>query len=424
MHIKKRINTVPALKDNTRIPRKIHLQNRARHTFKLVMFSILGLSLFSSLAHASDVYFVTQNDGGFGFSGKYDQIKKLYPLAYIASSSSAFKKDLLNHVMNSQPTAFNLKINKLSNHDKTYGRSIVLAMVLDGETESIEKYKVNASNVYKMDIQLHAETIFFDYARKTIIASVPISEQYIDTLDHYPTSADAEEGVRQALYLDPGNNLVSRFADSIHTEVLPKGIVKFVKVTKVKVSSRAMTSISNHPEMGWLDKDIAKKDVANQFSSAVEGIAKIPLEPYTIGSSTGKMAVAFSEDSAYNFTLPKPSYEIHLTLLGFKNVPYKSNPSGYSQIYGAFVHVKMLDSLVNKIYMNATFKNGVVKLIPKTQVTVAAGPAYLAALRGLFMKFATGLDNPHYKWIHSATTADNIQQMLVNTQKALESCKI
>lgn len=415
---------MPAKKGKIRTSREVHFHIRTSHTFKLVMFSFLGISLFSSLAHASDVYFVTQDDGGFGFSGKYDQIKKLYPLAYKASSSSDFKEDLLNHVMNSQPTAFNLKINKLSNHDKTYGSSIVLAMVLDGETESIEKYKLNGSNVYKMDVQLHAETIFFDYAEKTIIASVPISEQYIDTLNHYPTSADAEEGVKQALYLDPGNNLVHRFADSIQSEVLPKGIVKFVQVTKVKISSRSMASISNHPEMGWLDKNIAKKAVANQFSSAIEGIAKIPLEPYTIGSSTGKMAVAFSEDSAYDFTLPKPSYEIHLTLLGFKNVPYESSASGYTQIYGAFVHVKMVDPLVNKIYMNATFKNGVVKVIPRTQITVAAGPAYLAALQGLFIKFATGLDNPHYKWIHSSTTADNIQQMLVNTKKALESCKI
>lgn len=412
------------IKDNKRISRRKPFSNVSSHAFQLITLSFLGLSLLPNISHASDVYFVTQNNGGFGFAGNYNQLKKLYPLAYKASKNSDFKNDLLNQVVNSHPTAFNLKINKLSSHDKTYGKSIVLVMVLDGETESIEKYNLSDSTAYKMDVQLHAETIFFDYAKKTIIASVPISEQYIDTLNHYPTSDDAEDAVKQALYLNPGNNLVNRFADTIQTEVLPKGIVKFVQVTKVKISSRAMASITNHPEMGWLDKSIAKKAVANQFSSAVGGISKIPLEPYTIGSSTGKMAVAFSDDSAYNFTLPKPSYEIQLTLKGFKNVPYESNPVGYSQIYGAFVHIKMLDPLVNKVYMNATFKNGIVKVIPKTQVTVAAGPAYLAALRELFTKFATSLDNPNYQWIHSATTADNIKQMLVNSHKALESCKI
>lgn len=390
-----------------------------------ILFAGIALVIINpETAQASEVYFVTQNGGGFGFSGKYSDIKKLYPLAFKASESGAFSKSLLSHINAVEPDNYKLKINTLSDNDKSYNKSIVLMMVLDGETESVEQYELNGSPIYKMDIALHAEAVFFDYAKKTVIYSVPVSEQYIGTLNHYPSKGDAQEATKEALYLEPHNNLVERLTNSIKSISLPKGLVKFVQVTKVKLSPLAMQTISKHPGMGWTNIQIAKSAVANQFSSALEGVANIPLEPYTIGSTIGKMAVAFSNDSAYNFKLPKPSYHIHLTLMGFKNVPYSSGAAGYSQIYGAFVHIKMIDPLVNKNYIDATFKNGVVKIIPRSQVTIAAGPAYLSAINGLFVKFANSLNDPTGKWVHSLSQTPNVSKMLGETNKALESCKI
>ena len=398
------------------------LTNVNRHA-RYIVIIIASFILCTEAAQGTDVYYVTQNGGGFGFSGKYSDIKTLYPLASKAADMLAFRKDLLQHVQQAIPSGFTLKVNTLSNNDKSYNKSIVLAMVLDGETVSIEKYNLSGTPVYKLDVLLHAEAIFFDYAKKTILTTVPIDEEYIGTYDHRPSVIDEQKAVKKALYTDPGNNLVERFSASLETAKLPKGLEKFAQVTKVTVASRARVSILNHPEIGWTNNQIAKNAIANDFSSAVDSVG-IPLEPYAIDSTTGKMAVAFSNDSAYNFTLPTPSYHIHITLEGFKNVPYQASVAGYSQIFGAFVHIEVLDPLVNDIYMNATFKNGVVKVIPKTQVTVATGPAYLAALGGLFDKFAQSLSGSDDKWIESATSTHGIKQMLRNTYTALESCKL
>jgi hypothetical protein len=387
---------------------------------------IVGATSFficAGTAQAADVYYVTENGGGFGFAGKYSDISKLYPLAAKSVALPEFRSDLLKHVQQTNPSGYDLKINTLSNNADSYTKSIVLDMVLDGETVSIEQYDVDGTPVYKLDILLHAEAIFFDYAKKTILTTVPISEEYIGTVDQYPSISDEQEAVNQALFENPGNNLVERFAASISTAELPKGIIKFAQVTKVTIAPRAQASITNHPEMGWSNRQMTKNAVANEFSSAVDSIAGIPLEPYAIDSATGQMAVVFSNTSAYNFTLPTPSYHIHITLDGFKNVPYQSSVAGYSQIYGAFVHVKVVDPLLNDVYMDAAFKNGVVKIIPKTQVTVATGPAYQAALRGLFFKLAKALNGANGKWVASASSTPGIKRMLSNTNNALESCK-
>ena len=387
---------------------------------------IVGTTSFficAGTAQAVDVYYVTENGGGFGFAGNYSDISKLYPLAAKSVVLPEFRSDLLKHVQQTNPSGFDLRINTLSNNAKSYNQSIVLDMVLDGETVSIEQYNVDGTPVYKLDILLHAEAIFFDYAKKTILTTVPISEEYIETIDHHPGMSDEQEAVNQALFENPGNNLVERFAASISTADIPKGIVKFAQVTKMTITPRAQASISNHPEMGWSNRQIANNAVANEFSSAVDSIAGIPLEPYAIDSATGQMAVAFSNASAYNFTLPTPSYHIHIIIDGFKNVPYQSSAAGYSQIYGAFVHVKVLDPLLNDVYMDAAFKNGVVKLIPRTQVTVTTGPAYQAALRGLFTKLAKALNGSDEKWLASASSTPGIKRMLSKTDNALESCK-
>jgi hypothetical protein len=381
------------------------------------------LFLGAGTAQALDVYYVTQNDGGFGFAGKYRDISTLYPLAAKTAAMPAFRKALLAQVEQQTPNSYHLKINKLSNNAKNYDKSIVLDMVLDGETVSVEQYQLAGKPVYKLDVLLHAEAVFFDFAKKTILTTIPINEEYIKAFDHEPSMTDEQDVVNQAMFMNPSNNLIAHFASLIANASLPNGIVKFARVTKVTITPKAWTSISNHPEMGWKNSRIAKSFIANDFSSAMESIAGTPLEPYAIDSAAGQMAVAFSNDSVYNFKLPTPSYHIHIKLEGFKNVPYDSNAVGYSQIYGAFVHIKIIDPLVNDTYMDATFKNGVIKVIPETQVTVATGPAYQAALRGLFYKFANSLSGSEEEWIKSASSTPGLKRMLTKTNTALGSCK-
>ena len=130
-----------------------------------IMVGSASFFICAGAAQAVDVYYVTQNGGGFGFAGKYSDISDLYPLAAKSAVMPEFRSDLLRHIQQASPSGFNLKINTLSNNSKSYNQSIVLDMVLDGETVSIEQYNVDETPVYKLDILLHAEAIFFDYGR-------------------------------------------------------------------------------------------------------------------------------------------------------------------------------------------------------------------------------------------------------------------
>ncbi|WP_312261286.1 hypothetical protein [Candidatus Igneacidithiobacillus taiwanensis] len=372
------------------------------------------------IAYATNVYFA-----GFAQSGKYSQLEQDYPYSYNLVQTKEFRKQVLISAKNINPINYRLRFS-LSKDAKSFNSSIELALVQDGETVSVEKYLINGNADYKLDVTLHAEAVFFDFEKKSVLYSVPISEEYINVYSHSPTESDKLSAIKLALYKNSGNNLLKNFQSAVNKVNLPSSVVKFVRVTNVHISSLAKTTIINHPDMGLDTNDNAKQYFANSLSSALSGLDEIPMEPYQADSTTGKFALVFSNqgEKTFNLHFPAPSYGIDLTIKGFKNVPYSSSGAGYSQIYGAFANIKVYSPLIDKVYLDETFKNGVVKVIPITQVTVAAGPAYLSATNRLFEKFAVALAGKDEHWLKSATSGKHVSSSMEKTYEALESCKL
>lgn len=388
---------------------------RLSRYFKILFFCFLVFLLFHgyALAENMQVYFA-----GFAFSGSNKNVPEMYPESYLVSNSVNLSKILIGKIKKIKNPNFNINVNSLSDNSIHYNTSTALALVEDGETQSLEQYQT----IYKFVINIHAEALFYNFSKKMIIGSFPISITYINSYNFPPTEQEKINDVEKSLYSNPNVNLFSKFADMLKNIQLPKSVYKYAQVTKVIISDQAKETILKHPDIGWQNSLVAQQAIANAFNSALLSEAGIPMEPFFIGSAIGgKLTLVFANSNIYeNLTPPQPDYSIILDLKGFKHVRYKSNQIGYSEIYGAFISIEVVDPLINKIYLKATFKNGVIKIIPITQTTVATGPAYKNAVDGLFLKFANALKNGgNDSWTKNSTNEKDIRKILSETYNAL-----
>jgi hypothetical protein len=119
-------------------------------------------------------------------------------------------------------------------------------------------------------------------------------------------------------------------------------------------------------------------------------------------------------------------YLFDLKLNKFAKIKSGESSLGSSYVFGAYTSVRFYEPLQNTNFINSDLKNGEVKVVPASQLTMEDFPAFEAALRGLFIKFGDAVaqsPTADPKWIGVAASAKDMDKQMDATRRIIKSCK-
>ncbi|MGC7402385.1 hypothetical protein ACPWR0_00930 [Pandoraea pneumonica] len=297
-------------------------------------------------------------------------------------------------------------------------QAIVVSLVLNSETVSVERFGA----VRKLFVMLRGQALFFDFKSMTVLRSYPVSFGYVDNLDHEPTQAEILDRVR--LVYDGANGkpgLYGRFASAIGDAKLPDQAPRYLQVVHVDVTPEAAAML---PDYLKTTSTSVQTWAADMVSEAISTRVGVPVIPYSKGHAIGNvMSMQVMDGTVYNLTLPKPDYEIDVTLKNFKKIKYSENAVGTAYIYGSYADISIREPLTGATYLNTSLKNGEVKPVPASQTWVDDFPAYYDSINGLFVKLAETIAGKDDAWVKSAASASDITSQIDKTTGLMKLCK-
>lgn len=378
--------------------------------------------LFISAAHVaiaepSDVTFA-----GVAFSGDaatLDQrfsYSRRYEKGLEASGDSSYKKTL---AAVARVTPHNIRlvttpIDSLKGQDQ----ALVASLLINSETVSVERF----GDIRKLFVLLRGEVLFFDFKSMTVVRAYPISFAYIDNATHDPSQdeiLDAVKKVYEGWSGKPG--IFERFANRLVDATIPSQSTRYLQITSSEVAPDVVALLPDYLKSA---PSVYQTWFADLVGEAISTRVGLPIIPFTKGYAVGKvMSMQFMDGSVYNLTLPKPDYEIGVTFKGSKKVKYSESGAGAAYIYGTYAAVQLEEPLTGTSYLNASFKNGEVKLVPASQTYVDDFPAYYDSINGLFHKLADALAGNENAWVKAASGSPDIEHQIAKTKELMNLCK-
>lgn len=350
---------------------------------KRLKLSQVLLLLFAILSVPTSAFSLLEIQyAGFAFRGDNANIQKNYPYSYALSQEKAedgrsvLEIALLGKAVNAKLINANLVVGNLSD---TQQDGLVLACSLGTELVSIEQH----DDGFKIVIDLGAQAILFDYREMRVVANYPIMVELIDYVPQRPDEALIASRIRDLFLSDKyGVNLFNDFVQILETVELKRKYGQTLQVCNVVVEEKALSFL---PDQFRGDLGNFQTFVAQGFGKYLSKNQKVSVLPYAKGSDIGnKMALRFSDARVYQLEIPKPTFEVEVTVRGFKKVCTEEKKSGSCYVYGAFTNLKVVQPLLGKVYLDERFKYGIDKVVPSTQKTIEDWPSFQNSLMALF----------------------------------------
>jgi hypothetical protein len=383
----------------------------------LLILVIVGFNVSSVHADPLPVYF-----GGFAFLGDFNSRNKLYPysaaiLAADNSIPSQLDRGLTAKLQGISNATFALELNKLGSMRPDSPSAIAVAFALDRETVSVERI----AGQYKLLIELSAQALFFDFKQKSVLASFPVTVQYIDLKQREPASSEIGTIVKDLYLGSLGVNVFEEFVNTLKVASFNPSVNHRIRITDVHIAEEAYAAL---PASLKSDDAAFTTFIAQEFGKYLSKNQHIPILPYVVDSTVGRnMAMRISDGSVYNLKIPQEDYAIQLDLVKFKKVEFQRIAAGASYIYGAFLHVKANEPLSGTVFFDETIKNGATKIVPVGQDVVDDWAAYQESLLALLDKLTLQLSHPDPDWAATQASGKTLLASMKKFAGVLQTCK-
>jgi len=355
---------------------------------------------------------------GFAFTGDSASRASVVPHStQIIEKKSAEKLNqaLLIAMRNRAPEHLKIITDQLAKLDGSTS-STVLAVALDRETTSVE----HIGGKYKVLIEVALQALFFDFREKQVIASYPVTLQYIDLLDVAPTSEQLNAIFAKKLYGGDASDLPQAFAQTLARVQLPNAAMKRLQVATVEFTEAAKTSLPKRE----LDAPL-RMTLANEFSKLLSSETGVGLLPPAMGEAIGGvMALRFSDQRVYQLKIPSADYLVKLRVDRLASRVLEETPAMKNLLFGAVFNISVVEPLSGRVYFDQPLRKGATKVVPATQTEIDTWAAqYETLLSGLnvFSSAAAGRVDP--KWLSAQQPGGNsMKKQLSSLQELIASC--
>lgn len=359
--------------------------------------------------------------GGFAYSGSESSIASRFPYSQkYVSATEAAGAPVYQKLAASLKAAPLQRVRVVDQIQELKGRdqALAVALVIGSEMVVTEQF----GDLHKVLVLIRGQTMFFDFKSMNVVRSYPVSFAYVDVLNRAPTESELLSRVKlvyEGVNEKPG--LLERFVTSVAQASIPAQVPRFLQVTSAQVDPEALNAL---PAFVRGEPGVAESWLADMVGEAISTRASVPVVPFAKGYAIGNvMAMRVSDGTVWELKLPKPDYEIGVSLTGLKKIKFSEIPGGASSfVYGAYVQLHIEDTL--KRGLNSALKNGETRVIPASQKYVDDFPHYYDAINGLFTKLALVIDGRgDEKWIKGAAAAKDIDQQISKTKELIKQCK-
>ena len=396
-----------------------------KNFYLLVLLTILPIS--NLLAEEYDVFYA-----GFSFSGNY--IDKQTSAKF--TDKLLNKKNSLGLDVVSASLLDSLKKIKTPNYKIRYGladldkgakESIVMSVALDSESYSVEYFPI--SKTYANFVDMYFQIMFYNFESQKLIASIPFDVE-ITSMSKQPfTQAQVLEMIEKFYtegLLSDTNTRINAFhsVEKILSGFTLKDKYRFrIGVTEVKLGEKSFNSI---PKKMLTNLSSLKNNFAQSLSQRLSLTQSISLVPYQEGVALGsKMKQRFANtDEVYEIKLPKPDFNIELTVRGFKKVLAKTSDVSNIFLYGSYANIKILQPDLDKVYIDARFKNANQIKMPVGVEEVDDWRKFNYSLIKLFDDFSSNITKTSNEYLNNQTKdARNLKTQLGNVADVLDKVR-
>jgi hypothetical protein len=375
------------------------------------------------IAQAASSFAANVTIAGFAFAGDFKTAKERFPYSYAVfhdlNTSTTGEKGLSYQILNRTQAVTNPNF-EFSSLDAMVNlkndQALMSVLVLTGETISTE----NFGSYYKTFVNLRGDVLIFDYKSKTVVRSYPISVVVFDATNNPPNKADIAGFVKNLIVREDGNGLITQYTRRMTNATLPTPSSRNIQVKKAEITPEAMAFM---PENLRSQPKIVESILADAFASILAAKLGVAMLPASIGHTLGTMSLRLENGDDVVLKIGEGDYLFELKLNKFAKIKSGESNLGSSYVFGAYANVHFYEPSLNTDFINTDLKNGEVKVFPVGQLTGEDFPAYEAALRGLFIKFADAVQGNDGKWITTAASAKDIQTQLEKTRAILKASK-
>jgi hypothetical protein len=400
---------------------------------KLLGIVVLGLmlynlSIFNNVsANEKKVFYA-----GFSFSGNYiDKSTGIKFTNHLTNEKNENGLDiisdsLLRSMKKIQPKNFNIDYN-FADLEKGLEESVVMSVILDHENFFSEYEPI--SKTYLNNIQMFFQVIFYNFKTRKLIASIPYDVSVPFFTKNELTEKEIINHIRN-FYTKGFKSIDSQQTINAFTQV-EKILNNFELKEKYKLRI-GVTSVNFEEKAFFAIPNDYKKNIkplenifAQLFSSRLALHNDIALVPYVEGVAIGaKMKQQFvNSDIIYDIELPKPDYNINITVRGFKKVLAKKSDINNIYFWASFLNLKIYQPDLNKIYMDDNLKNVIKKSIPSQIQDVNDWYKFYITTYELFDDFSINVINPKNEWLKKANDSKNFEANIRKVNKLMEKVK-
>ena len=151
----------------------------------------------------------------------------------------------------------------------------------------------------------------------------------------------------------------------------------------------------------------------------------VALVPYIEGMAIGaKMKQQFvNSDIVYDIELPKPDYNIEITIRGFKKVLAKKSDVNNIYFWASFLNLKIYQPDLNKIYIDNNLKNVMKKSIPSQIKDINDWYKFYITTYELFDSFSLNISKIDDQWLQKTNKKPEFKTSMINIQQLMKKFK-
>ncbi|WOJ93693.1 hypothetical protein R0135_00655 [Congregibacter variabilis] len=380
-------------------------------TVLLILITVVPFSQMS--AAETSVQFA-----GFSYISDYQDIDQLFPLSNKANrggaaSRGAIDAELGNRLKSVSPSGYRLDVDVLA---KPNADAIVTSLALTREVVLVEKIDEN----YKLLIQLSASALFVDFESMQILKEQPINVQFVDAKPEPYTDREIEQAVER-LYFNPGKiDLLGQYIAALNGYSPKRNYSNTIRVGDVIVDDSVSEFLPEYLQaQGSLEAMLAQS-----IGKSLVEHHNVSLLPFKKGYAIGnKMSMRFADGKVFSLAIPEPDFELSIQLEAIKKVLFSDTAAGQTWVYGVLSSFEVIEPLSQKTYAKFSFKNGVTKVVPRSQRHWEDWPPFEESIRAGYSKLSLALVSPTKQFSKRHLGGGKEIDQLKSFMGVLDKCK-
>jgi hypothetical protein len=392
-----------------------------KKTFLIIFFFI---SIFTSQVLADNIKVFYS---GFSYLGNQKS-----EFVGIPFTQKIFKQKLNNDKNLNQILTEHLKQIKPKNFEISFdladlNKNEAIAMSI-GLVKENYRYEYNeVSKSYNNNIEQFFQILFYDFKERKLIAAIPMYGEINFITENKTTEEEITKYIKQ-FYQDELKDeknqnigLLSQTKKVLENFILKEKYSNRIGVTKVSIEDVAKNEIPKK----YLDNiDDLKTFFAQLFSSNLSYNQGVAIVPYIEGMAIGGLMKQkfVNSKEIYEIQLPKPDYNIELTINNFKKGIAQTSDVSELWQYGSAITIYIYEPTLQKVYMNERLRRVTgIKRALGTEID-HWGKFYFNT-QMLFQDFSINLSKQDSKWIYDTSDSSNFKQELEQTNQLLDKVR-